>query len=260
MVGLQNAVIDGFAIPAALLGQHWDHTYVGSSCGLLWGCFGRSSGGVSVCSGAGSSIMADCLSQVGSRAGIRYGITGVCHQTSNRILYATRPQPATVHRCRGYQLSSYAYLDYGLGAWPEKLNCDPPTGGGGVGGSSMVLGLQLNDKDESGREIRALLENAHLGHSIEKSKFELLAKIHSQFRHVQAELVSSLQNEKISPEEYLNAFNSALRETMIQNERVLGHEDFLSVFGEAAQAPEGLIDRETFFSETRREPPKLRYR
>jgi len=124
----------------------------------------------------------------------------------------------------------------------------------------MVLGLQLNDKDESSREINALLENAHLGHSIEKSKFELLTRIHSQFRRTQAKLVSSLENEQISPEEYLSAFNSALRDTMIQNERVLGHQDFLSVFGEAARAPEGLIDRETFFSETQREPPKLRYR
>ena len=123
-----------------------------------------------------------------------------------------------------------------------------------------MVGFQLNDKDESSREITALLHNANLRHSIEKSKFEQLTRIHSQFRSVQAELISSLQNEKISPDEYLDAFHSALHETMVQNERILGHEDFLSVFGDAARAPEGLINRETFFSEEQKEPPKLRYR
>ena len=124
----------------------------------------------------------------------------------------------------------------------------------------MVVGFQLNDKDESGREITALLRNAHLRHSIEKSKFEQLTTIHRQFRRSQADLISSLENEKITPEEYLSAFNLVLRETMIQNERVLGHEDFLLVFGEAARAPQGLIDRETFFSEEQKEPPKFLYR
>lgn len=260
MVGLQKAVLDGFAIPAAVLGQLWDHTYVGSSCGLLWGCFGRSSGGTSLCSAAGNSIMADCLSQVGSRAGIRYGRTGVCHQASNRILYATRPQPATVSLCRGYQISFYAYGDYGLRAWPERLRCDPPGGGGGSGGGSVMVGFQLNDKDDSSREIKTLIGRANLRHALEKSKVDQLARIHSGFRRTQAKLVSSLEKGELTPNDYFEQFNLALRETMIQNERVLGHEDFVSVFGEAGRAPQGLIDAQTFFSETGAPPPKLRAR
>ena len=180
MVGLQRAVLDGFAIPAALVGQHWDHTYVGSSCGLLWGCFGRSSGGSSICSAPGSSILADCLSQVSSRAGIRYSITGVCHQASNRILYATRPQPATVRRCRGYQVSRFAYGEYGLGPWPERLSCDPPASGGtGIG--ETVMGLKLDGNEESRRELSAILSDAKLRHPIEPSKFDRLSMIHSRF-------------------------------------------------------------------------------
>jgi hypothetical protein len=123
-----------------------------------------------------------------------------------------------------------------------------------------MVGFQLGDKDQSGREIAALLRNAKLGHSIEKSKVDRLIDIHGRFRHAQMELIQSLQKNEISSEEYLRKYNSALRETMISNERVLGHKDFVSVFGEAALTPEGLIDPETFFSEVGRTPPKLRYR
>ena len=142
MIGLQKAVLDGLAIPAVVVGNHWDHTYVNSSCGLVWGCFGRSQGGLPICSAPGSSTLADCLSQTGSRAGIRYGITGVCHQAANRILYATRPQPATVQACRGYSVSEYAYGPYGLGSWPQRLVCDPPSAGGGGSLGAMIMGTR----------------------------------------------------------------------------------------------------------------------
>jgi hypothetical protein len=259
MVGLDNVVLDGFAIPAALVGQHWDHTYVGSSCGLLWGCFGRSSGGSSICSAPGSSILADCLSQVGSRAGIRYGFTGVCYQASNRILYATRPQPTTVGLCRGYQVSRYTYGEYGLGPWPERLNCDPP-GGGGNGMGETVMGLKFDGNEESRREVRAILSNAKLGHPIESSKFDRLSMIHSRFRSIRDDLTSRFQKGEISDKEYLTRFNLALQETMVQNEEVLGHDDFVSVFGTAGLEPEGLVDPKVFFSETGKEPPKTRVR
>ncbi len=123
-----------------------------------------------------------------------------------------------------------------------------------------MLGFQVKDKDESSREIAVLLSNARLNHPIEKSKVDELTQIHSGFRRVQAELISSLQKGMISPDEYLHRFNSALRDAMVMNERVLGHQDFLSVFGEAGQSPEGLVDAETFYSETRNGPPKLRAR
>jgi hypothetical protein len=123
-----------------------------------------------------------------------------------------------------------------------------------------MLGFQLNGGDESSREITTLIDNAHLGHPIGKTKFEQLIQIHRAFRHIQADLVSSLQQGTISLEEYLSCFNSALREAMVQNERVLGHRDFVSVFGEAGHKTEGLVDPNTFFAETRNDPPKLRSR
>lgn len=85
-----------------------DHTYVTSSDGKVWPCWGRSAGGTVVCSGAGNSAAADCDSFPRGEAGIVYGLTGVCHQTSNRILF---PSLQNVSAARGAVVS---YLLYGV--------------------------------------------------------------------------------------------------------------------------------------------------
>jgi len=135
--------LTGYSLPAQLINQA-DHTYVGSSSGLTWGCWGRSSGGTAL-SGAqnqGDETIADCISQVSSHAGIVYAVTGVCHQTANRIL---APANVTVSSARGYGISRAFYGTYGLnipvpGAipWPKKMQaCLPPSGGtGGLGGGN----------------------------------------------------------------------------------------------------------------------------
>lgn len=98
----------GWAIKISWLGA--DHTYVTDGDGGVWGCWGRSSGGRKMCSGAGSSKRANCLSQSSSHAGIIYGVTGVCHQTANRILYPAR---VVVSRASGYWASVTMYGTYG---------------------------------------------------------------------------------------------------------------------------------------------------
>lgn len=97
-----------------------DHTYVTSSDGYAWGCWGGSIGGNQICQGNGNSAVAACLSQPNSHAGITYLITGVCHQTANRILY---PAMVIVSGARGYWLSSLLYGTYGRGAhqWIQRI-------------------------------------------------------------------------------------------------------------------------------------------
>src|SRR5947208_2378474 len=119
MAGVASATLRGCVI-AAIPTFWWDHTYVESTCGLKWGCFGRDGGGNLLASGTGSSIIADCLSQPNSEAGISYRKTGVCHQAANRILH---PAGVTVANCRGYAVSVFRYNTYGKGAWPQLSNC-----------------------------------------------------------------------------------------------------------------------------------------
>lgn len=124
-------ILTGFAIPT--LAHAADHTYVTSSDGHQWGCWGRSKGGRPICSGTGNTLKADCLSHGASEAGITYGMDGFCHQMANRILC---PAGITVVEARGYRVSFFMWGAYGrerktrrhydpiLFPWPELARCN----------------------------------------------------------------------------------------------------------------------------------------
>ena len=123
-------IITGYAIK--MRGMPADHTYVRSDAGHVWPCWGRSANGRPICDGLAELDDADCLSRVNSDAGIRYGWTGVCHQTANRILY---PSGATVDEAAGYLGSVFAWGTYGRRGmrfysppsrpWPRLVKCLP---------------------------------------------------------------------------------------------------------------------------------------
>jgi hypothetical protein len=103
------SLLKGYKISTGFLGT--DHTYVTSdNPSHAWPCWGRESGGTEICRGYGKYSVADCISQPNSWAGIIYGVTGVCHQTANRILYPAR---VTVSNAGGYWASHLAYGIYG---------------------------------------------------------------------------------------------------------------------------------------------------
>lgn len=108
------AILTGWAIAIGTTGA--DHTYVTSSDGHAWPCWGRSAGGHSICAAGGASARANCLSQSNSHAGIVYAISGVCHQTANRILH---PANVIVSAAGGYWASVLLYGTYGTNglAW-----------------------------------------------------------------------------------------------------------------------------------------------
>ena len=108
-----TATLTGHAVKIG--GLRWDHTYVWSSDGHRWRCWGRDSGGRQICSASGDSAVADCLSQPNSQAGIIYAVTGVCHQTANRILHPARVLASSA---KGYRQSAFVWGTYGLGDWP----------------------------------------------------------------------------------------------------------------------------------------------
>src|ERR1700730_15115091 len=119
MAGVSSATLEAWAIPL-VAASFFDHTYAISSCGLRWGCRGRSVGGTLLRSRTGSSAIADCLAQPNGEAGIRYARTGVCHQITNRILHSAG---ITVAGCGGYITSVAGWGEYGLLPWPELQAC-----------------------------------------------------------------------------------------------------------------------------------------
>ena len=222
MAGKPVATLEGWAV--AMPGTSWDHTYVTSSCGLRWGCWGRSAGGSAICHGTGSSIIADCLSQTNSEAGITYALTGVCHQTANRILH-----PAggiTVAGCRGYATSTFLFGVYGSGAWPQLVSCYPPGPPSAVIGSPRTLrGGSMTSKHDYDRavaaahgtaaeeeairtaELAALIEFC-LGEPLDRPTFDALARIQAKLREAQRGLAAEYELGVLGPEEYLPRINA----------------------------------------------------
>jgi len=86
-----------------------DHTYVTSSQNHRWGCHGRDNGGNLISSGSANPQEANCI-YGNDLAGIKYLITGVCHQIANRTL---SPAGLTVHQAKGYFASVATYGKYG---------------------------------------------------------------------------------------------------------------------------------------------------
>jgi hypothetical protein len=265
MAGAPSATLQGWSI--SLPGARLDHTYVTSSCGLKWGCWGRNSGGRGLSAGIGSSVVADCLSQPNSQAGIIYGLTGVCHQTSNRILH---PAQITVAGCQGYNLSMFLYGVYGQGIWPEKSACYPPgtilaqAGGrqarqqdGNLLSSigmynvrvTTVRAAVIAEEVTQLAELSAMIEMA-LGRPLDQTTLSALLAIQTVLRQTQSALVSRLQNGELTPDQYLDQLNSTLKLAMDETRLLLGDEGFQAIFGEAGRHPAGLIQRDTFMERT----------
>jgi hypothetical protein len=174
------AQLNGFAIDIGWLKA--DHTYVTSSDGYVWPCWGRSAGGKRICSGQGSSARANCLSQPGSTAGIIYGLSGVCHQTANRILF---PAGAIVSAAKGYWASTLLYGVYGTSSVPalieweaRKLRCSSVSGD-----RAVALGLS---KKAATAEAQPLAPKP----PGERAFLDKLDKLHAQ--HASAKTIMAL--------------------------------------------------------------------
>lgn len=166
------AVLTGYAVPLQG-GLPADHTYVLSSDGFKWGCWGRDYGGAQICAGSGSSTVANCISQANSQSGLIYGVTGVCHQTANRILYPAR---VLVSRSRGYWLSVALYGTYGSdgAAWPARVLVCTNIGGAGGGG---VDAMQDERPGEQEYLARVLDLYASSGAPVRRERSELHAEL-----------------------------------------------------------------------------------
>jgi hypothetical protein len=256
MAGISSATLEAWAIPVVGTAGP-DHTYAVSSCGLRWGCRGRSVGGILLRSATGSSAIADCLAQSNGVAGIKYGRTGVCHQIANRILHSAG---ITVAGCGGYITSVAFFGVYGRPPWPELQACysggtvlPASSGAGTIAGQSQNLSGSsgVHSTPQSRKELMQLTEflalaEGALGHRLDERARRSLRKIQTDFRHRQEQLVRVLDLNAVTPEEYLDQFNALVKATMDRMRAVLGEERFNIIFGEVGRHPEGLVERSTF--------------
>jgi hypothetical protein len=108
-----------------------------------------------------------------------------------------------------------------------------------------------NEDDETIRlrELGALVQLG-LGHPLDAATFGVLVSLQARLRAAQSELALKLDAGLLLPEEYLDRLNVALQEWVSETRGVLGTDAFDAVFGDAGRNPTGLVDRDTFVSET----------
>gem|GEM_PF-4627408 len=204
------ADICGYAIN--ILSTTVEHTYVKSSDGYTWHCFGHSDGGKEICVGSGDSKVCNELAGPNSQAEIKYGITGVCHQAANRILL---PTGETVKKAGGYSVSVWAYGVYRKHVQDfcknHKIESCP----------NNTLNLY--------QEFELLLRNK-LDNNVNNNLSGKLNEIHKNFHIRKAELINDLSKQKFSPRDYANQFNKELSNTLNNFARELTTTEFKRIF------------------------------
>ncbi len=240
-----------------------------SDAGHLWGCFGRDSGGIEICSGSGDIAFAYCLSYPrGKRlglpqyAGITYGIEGVCHQAANRILYPVGNGSLLVTRARGYGLSQTLYGPYGPGGinWPELAKCASVHGT--VGGSPSG-GLTVAPSDDKSAQLAADIRRIHLhfgqgelmaaraelealarvqlGEDYDPRKIAVVAERRNWWREQQQVATVRLERGDLTADKYVLILRDLTSEMAAQCEKVLGDRDFERLFGIPAKDAANLL-------------------
>jgi hypothetical protein len=280
------ATLIGYAIPLITpmpgINQQADHTYVRTADGRgVWGCWGRSDGGKEICRGSGSSKQADCYSQPWGTSGIIYGVTGVCHQTANRILYPARK---IVSGANGYWLSSLVYGTYGgIVSWAEqRARCYWTRGDKATKAQlkampeeetniKQVAPQSQEDMDYT-TEILALYEEVaqapekfsakegeapsflsreleiaikiKLGKQMDTGKTEAVIQLQNELHQERNKLVDKLYSEEISPVEYANQANKLFNAKFKLIGAQLGKGHYQKLFAIAPNVKLSLINPE----------------
>lgn len=115
----------------------------------------------------------------------------------------------------------------------------------GLGNSDTNRSVGGNTMDVRQAEFQAMAD-VFLGEEYDRTKIEHVEKLQITLHEQQAALYQRYSNKELSPEEYVDSFNNFLAETFTKCEEILGHQDFVKLFGAPWHELGGFIDREAF--------------
>lgn len=121
----------------------------------------------------------------------------------------------------------------------------------------MAHGSKMDEEGVRLAELAALIEYK-LGEPLDKAAFSELASIQLSLWRSQEKLSSELLGGKLKEEQYLEYLNRAIKDAMIENQKVLGFERFKIIFGDAGYRSEQMIDPDIFLKQRPTEPHKSR--
>ncbi|UQA50990.1 hypothetical protein [Vibrio sp. ED002] len=226
--------LKGYSVPAlGGLVSSLSHTYVKGSNGKEWGCFGTTSGGKCIASGNGDLAVAERLAGFRSWAGICYGITGVCHQASNRIL---SPSEQTVNRADGYFLSVATFGEYGVGdvSWANRqASKGQPFSRAFNSGKSILLdSLEKHRKDVSNGSINPIASLDAVGHPPQRSSQKrLMSSLGSKWQLVAVETAIDYLKGNMGLIEYAQSINDDATNFVFDVANIFGQSKTESIMG-----------------------------
>ncbi len=231
----------GWAVPIYETGL--DHTYVTVN-DVIYSCFGRGKGGHVICEDTGHSKQAKCIANwlcIDGTAGIVYGVTGVCHQTANRIL---KPAGITVKDAKGYFASHLLYGTYGKSSfYTRKHHCLhkwPFTSAESVESESkQAIMMKVSGGDMSINEAVNKLKAIELQELISDisgsqlilsdDKFNKIVSLHDEF-NIETENINKGMKMMSNSDEFCQHKNNHLNALLKNISAVLTPEEYEKIF------------------------------
>lgn len=176
-----------------------------------------------------------------------YGITGVCHQLSNRILWASRSggaAPLTVSGAMGYGVSRFLYGAYGTNAadWGARvLRCAAPAQPTPAPGTPVAMAMRAAPALGPEADFSAMLTE-RLGPELPRGKRAQLQQIHARLLQKKALLDRAVRSGRLPPARFANGVNELVNQSLREAAEVLTPEEYERLFGIPKGMTIGIVD------------------
>jgi hypothetical protein len=177
-----------------------------------------------------------------------YGVSGVCHQLSNRILFATAGADgasATVSGAHGYGVSRFLYGTYGTDAveWAaRKTRCLAPTPvPTAAAGTPVAMALSLSAAMTPEADFAAMLRE-RLGPDVSRSKMAKLQQLHAKLQGEKARLDRTLLRGAMTPRNFAEGVNSLVNKYLGAAALTLDPAEYERLFGIPPGQIIGIVD------------------
>jgi len=185
-----------------------------------------------------------------SHGGINlYGIDGVCHQLSNRILWATTKgagDPLTVDGAKGYGASRWLFGTYGsnVSEWQSRIaRCTAaaaaPTA---AAGTPVAMAMHMAAAPRSlDADLDAMIREK-LGPEFSRAKAERIRQVRARALSAKALLDRKVQSGQISGAAFAASVNELVDRGLHDTARVLTPDEYKKLFGLAPGEKIGVVD------------------
>lgn len=224
-----------------------DHTYAAGyndagKRNYLWPCGGdHDENQRSIGHGMAFQPECDCLSQMRTDpvtkglAGIRYGLDGVCHQATNRIMCTAGLE---VNDAKGYKSKGWAYLTHTLYGRLGLLAID---GKGAEKWRSICNGCLTKKYPRCSEETEFLVsKNEHP--DLMQMHIDSHQELVLQVRRDLLDAYNELEAGNLTPKEYADVLNAAINGYKARMQNVLGSTLHAEMFDEVANVQVVVVD------------------